>query len=302
MERLDSSFDQACERILRCLGRVVVTGMGKSGSVGRKIAGTLASTGTPSLFLHPAEALHGDLGMVTESDVVLALSYSGETDELLAILPAIKRRAASLIAMTGNVRSTLAEAANTVLDVAVPQEACALKLAPTTSTTAMMALGDALAVAVMEMRGFREEDYALLHPAGSLGRRLLLRVRDVMRTGESVALLPDTAVVRDVFVALPRAHQSAAIIAASDGTLAGLITSGDLRRAMERFGDACMTRNVREVMTVKPLTIEPDDLATEGLKRFQAFFADIHEMPVVTVDNRPIGMLMLKDILKAGIV
>ncbi|MDX1933681.1 MAG: KpsF/GutQ family sugar-phosphate isomerase [Capsulimonadales bacterium] len=301
-ERLDGSFDAACERMRNCPGRVVVTGMGKSGHVGRKIAGTLASTGTPSLFLHPAEALHGDLGMVTETDVVLALSYSGETDELLAILPAIRRRAAVLIAMTGNTGSTLAQAADIVLDVRVPREACTLKLAPTTSTTAMIALGDALAVATMEARGFREEDYALLHPAGSLGRRLLLRVGDVMRTGENIALLPETAVVRDVFVALPRAHQSAAIIAASDGTLAGLITSGDLRRAMERFGDDCMTKRVTEIMTRSPLTIAPDDLAAEGLRRFRNFYADIHEIPVVTADRRPVGMLMLKDVLKAGIV
>ena len=188
-DRLDDSFDRAIA-LLRDVqgGRVVVTGMGKSGHVGKKVTGTLASTGTPALFLHPAEALHGDLGMVTEADVVLALSYSGETDELLAILPALKRRAQSLIAVTGRSESTLARAADVVLDVQVTREACPLQLAPTTSTTAMMALGDALAVALMEVRGFRADDYALLHPAGSLGRRLLLRVSDVMRGGRATVL------------------------------------------------------------------------------------------------------------------
>ena len=203
-ERLDDAFDDACERLYRCAGRVVVTGMGKSGSVGRKIVGTLASLGTPALFLHPAEALHGDLGMVTGNDVVLALSYSGETDELRAILPALRRRAAALIAMTGNPLSTLAESSDIVLNVAVPREACALELAPTTSTTAMIALGDALAIAVMEARGFGKADYAALHPAGSLGRRLLLRVADVMRTGDQIAIVPESTPIQDALFAITR--------------------------------------------------------------------------------------------------
>jgi arabinose-5-phosphate isomerase len=301
-DRLGSAFDTACAYIQNCTGKIVVTGMGKSGAVGRKIAGTLASTGTPAFFLHPAEALHGDLGMVSANDVVLALSYSGETDEILAILPALRRRADSLIAMTGNVRSTLSETADITLDVRVEREACPLNLAPTTSTTAMIALGDALAVAVMEARGFREEDYAQLHPAGSLGRRLLLRVRDVMRTGENVAVVNEQATVRDVVLALPRAHQRAAIVVAEDSTLAGLITSGDLRRAMERFGDECLAQLVTAVMTRTPLTIEPDALAAEGLRLFQEFPADIGEIPVVDTAKRPVGMLMLKDLLKTGIV
>ncbi|GAB4462953.1 MAG: KpsF/GutQ family sugar-phosphate isomerase [Armatimonadaceae bacterium] len=301
-DRLGEAFDEACERIRTCSGKVVVTGMGKSGAVGRKIAGTLASTGTPAFFLHPGEALHGDLGMVTANDAVIALSYSGETDELLAILPAVKRRVSHLIAITGNAGSTLAEAADVVLDVRVPREACPLNLAPTTSTTAMIALGDALAVAVMEARGFREDDYAQLHPAGSLGRRLLLRVRDVMRTGDNVALVGETATVRDVVLALPRAQQRAAMVTADDGSLAGLITSGDLRRAMERFGDHWSGQLVTEVMTRKPLTIDPDALAAEGLRQFQDFPADISEIPVVDEQNCPVGMLMLRDLLKAGIV
>lgn len=300
--RLNHEFARATETLRKCAGRAVLTGMGKSGHVARKVAATLASTGTPALFLHPAEALHGDLGMVTETDVVVALSYGGETDEILAILPALRRRAAALIAVTGNPRSTLAETADIVLDVHIDREACPLNLAPTTSTTAMIALGDALAVAVMEARGFVEGDYALLHPAGSLGRRLLLRVRDIMRTGENVATVPMDAVLRDVVLALPRAHQRAALVVASDGTLAGLVTGGDLRRALERFGDDSLRRVVTDLMTPDPLTIDPDALAAEGLRRFQEFPADIGEIPVVDENNRPLGMLMLKDLLRTGIV
>lgn len=300
-DRLDDRFARAAQALLECDGRVVVTGMGKSGHVGNKIAATLASLGTPAFFLHPAEALHGDLGMVTERDVVLALSYSGETDELLAILVPLKRRAKSLIAVTGNAGSSLASAAAIVLDVNIGREACSMNLAPTTSTTAMIALGDALAVAVMEARGFGRADYAKLHPAGSLGRRLLLRVRDIMRTGENVAILGEDAHVRDVVFALPHAHQSAAIIVGADGRLAGLITGGDLRRGMARFGDACLGRPVADILTRTPLTIEPDAMAVEGLQKFQDFYANIMEIPVVDADSRPVGMLMLKDLLRAGI-
>lgn len=300
--RLGDEFDAATRLIVDCVGRVVVTGMGKSGHVGRKITGTLASTGTPALFLHPAEAVHGDLGMVTESDVVLALSYSGETDELLAIVPALRRRAAALIAMTGNRASTLAVAADVVLDIHVEREACPLELAPTTSTTATIAMGDALAVALMEARGFGRDDYALLHPAGSLGRRLLLRVSDLMRTGDGMAVLLDTARVTEVILALPRAHQGAAVIVDSAGALSGLITGGDLRRGLETFGSDCLGRGVTDIMTRSPLTITPDALAAEGLRRFQEFFADILEIPVVDERHHPVGMLMLKDLLRAGIV
>ncbi len=301
-ERLDETFVRAVDLILNGAGRAVVTGMGKSGVVGRKIVGTFASTGTPALFLHPGEALHGDLGMVTAGDVVLALSYSGETDELLAVLPALKRVGAGLIAMTGNVRSTLAQAAEVVLDVCVPREACPLNLAPTTSTTAMMALGDALAVAVMVGRGFGRDDYARLHPAGSLGRRLLLRVSDVMRTGDNVATVGSDASIRDVVLAMPRAHQRAALVLNADGTLAGLVTGGDLRRALEKFGNDCLDHLASDVMTRAPLTVAPDALAAEGLRLFETFPADIGEIPVVDADSFPVGMLMLKDLLRAGLV
>lgn len=301
--RLDESFDAACEMILACQGRVIVTGMGKSGSVGKKIVGTLASTGTPAFWVHPGEALHGDLGMVTPSDVVLALSYSGETDELLAILPAIKRRAAGIIAITGGVESTLGQTSDVVLDVSVPREACPLNLAPTTSTTAMIALGDALAVAVMEARGFGEEDYAQLHPAGSLGRRLLLRVSDVMRQGPLLAVVPEIATVQEALFAMTRATAGAACVVSDDGKLVGLLTDGDVRRLLVRVGGGeGHTHPVTDAMTRAPRTIAPDRLAAEALDRFEHDAVKIGDLPVVDEDGRPVGMLMLKDVIRAGIV
>lgn len=299
--RLDDAFGRAVEAVLSCSGRVVVSGMGKSGHVGRKIAATLASTGTPALFLHPAEALHGDLGMAAPGDVALVLSNSGESDELRALLPALKGRVSTLIAMTGRPDSTLGRAADVVLDTSVEKEACPHDLAPTTSTTVMLALGDALAVAAMEARGFGRDDYARLHPAGALGRRLLLRVSDVMRTGENVALLPADATIRDVVLAMPRAHQRAALLVDASGKLAGLITSGDLRRGMERFEADAMNRPAAEIATPEPLTIFPDRLALDGLRAFREFPADIAEIPVIDEGGRPVGMLMLRDLLRAGI-
>lgn len=299
--RLDSAFENAIQAIINCPGRVVVSGMGKSGHVGRKIAATLASTGTPALFLHPAEALHGDLGMAAPGDVALVLSNSGESDELRALLPALKGRVSTLIAMTGRAESTLGRIADIVLDTAVPKEACPHDLAPTTSTTVCLALGDALAVAAMEARGFGREDYARLHPAGALGRRLLLRVSDVMRTGEGMAILPDSATIRDVVLAMPRAHQRAAMLIDTDDHLAGLITSGDLRRGMERFESDAMNQPATEIATPSPLTISPDALAIDGMRAFREFPADIAEIPVVDEAKKPIGMLMLRDLLRAGI-
>lgn len=300
--RLDTSFDTACERVLNAVGRVVITGMGKSGNVGRKIAGTLASTGTPSMFLHPAEALHGDLGMVTDADVVLALSYSGETDEVLAILPGLKRRAAALIAMTGNSVSTLARASDVVLDVQVPKEACTMNLAPTTSTTAMIALGDALAIAVMEARGFGREDYALLHPAGSLGRRLLLRVGDVMRTGEQLAIVPETARVQEALFAITKAGAGAACVADESGKMTGILTDGDVRRFFSRIGGDGLQSPVVEAMTRNPRVTTPERLAVEALDRFEHESVKIGDLPVIDEAGRPVGILMLKDLIRAGIV
>ncbi len=305
-ERLDGAFADAVEALCECAGRVVVTGMGKSGHVGRKIAATLASLGTPAFFLHPAEALHGDLGMVTENDVVLALSYSGETDELLAILPALRRRGKSLIAMTGGVASTLARGANIVLDVSIGREACPMNLAPTTSTTAMIALGDALAVAVMEAKGFTRADYAQIHPAGSLGRRLLLRVSDVMRSGREIAVVGDSVSVYDAILAVTQANAGAACVTDETGKLVGILTDGDARRYLLAQGPEAWTRSVREAMTPDPRRVVGDPLASEALDRFEHESGKggnpIGDLPVVSENGEPVGMLMLKDLVRAGIV
>jgi len=299
-DRLGSAFADAVALILDCRGRLVVTGMGKSGAVGRKIAGTFSSTGTPALFLHPAEGIHGDLGAVTGQDVVLALSNSGESQEIVDILPAIARLGARMIAMCGRSESTLTSYTQVILDVSVESEACPLNLAPTTSTTAMLAMGDALALAVMEARHFTREDYALFHPGGALGRKLLTRVSDVMRSGSAVAVVGQDVTVRDVIFAITKAGAGAACIVDEDGKLAGIITDGDVRRAL-LADDGALGKRANEVMIVGPRTISPDRLATEGLKAMEAPPRQIGEMPVV-VDGKPVGMLMLKDLVAAGIV
>jgi len=300
-ERVDSSFCRAVEMILACKGRLVVTGMGKSGAVGRKLAGTFSSTGTPSLFLHPAEGIHGDLGMVTSSDVVLALSNSGESEELVKILPAIGRIGAGLIAMVGRPGSTLAAYAQVTLDVSVECEACPLDLAPTTSTTAALAFGDALALAVMEARRFTREDYALFHPGGALGRRLLLRVSDVMRTGSAMAVVGEDVKLLDVLFAITKAGAGAACVVDGDGALQGIITDGDVRRALIADPVNALEKRAHEVMSKGPRTIGPDRLATEGLRLMEGPPRQIGEMPVVE-DGKPVGVLMLKDLVAAGIV
>ena len=299
-ERLDASFCEAVELVLACRGRLVVTGMGKSGAVARKLAGTFSSTGTPSLFLHPAEGIHGDLGMVTGQDVVLALSNSGESEEIVNILPAIARIGAEMIAIVGRPESTLSTYARVILDVSVDCEACPMNLAPTTSTTAALALGDALALAVMEARHFTREDYALFHPGGALGRRLLLRVSDVMRAGSAVAVVGKDVILGDVLFAITKAGAGAACVVDDAGKLAGIITDGDVRRALID-DDGALRRQSGEVMVVGPRTIGPDRLATEGLRAMEAPPRQIGEMPVV-VDGKPVGMLMLKDLVAAGIV
>lgn len=298
-DRIDESFSKAVDLVVGCKGRVVVTGMGKSGAVARKIAGTLSSTGTPSLFLHPGEGFHGDLGMVTPIDVVLALSNSGETDELTAILPVLKRIGAKMIAMVGRTESTLAKYSDIVLDCCVEREACPLGLAPTTSTTAMLALGDALALVAMKVRKFTAEDYALFHPGGSLGRRLTLRVSDVMRTDEQLAIVKESDEVRDALFAVTRAGAGAAVVIGTDGKLSGILADGDLRRHI-LADESCLHKATAEIMTKNPLCIQPDQLATEGVKVLEDF--KIGELPVIDADRRPVGMLMLKDLFKAGIV
>lgn len=301
IDRLDDGFVQAVQMILRCKGRVVATGMGKSGAIARKVAATFASTGTPSFFLHPAEGVHGDLGMVTADDVVLAFSTSGETQELLAILPALKRIGVKLIAMVGRTGSTLAQAADVVIDVSVEREACPYNLAPTASTTAMLAMGDALAIAVMRERRFTPEDFAVFHPAGTLGRRLLLRVHDVMRTGDSVAIVSKSRPLRDVLFAITQANAGAACIVNEDGTLAGIITDGDIRRHLLR-DVASLDRPAEELMTRTPYVIEGNPLAVEALHLFESLPVKIGEMPVLDTERKPVGMLMLKDLLRTGIV
>ena len=298
-ERLDESFGRAVDLILQCKGRVVVTGMGKSGAIGRKIAGTLASTGSPALFLHPAEGVHGDLGMVTSQDVVIALSNSGETDEIISILPVIKRIGARLISMCGRSESALAEYSDVVLDTSVEREACPLGLAPTTSTTAQLALGDALALTVMEARRFSAEDYALLHPAGTLGRRLTMRVADVMRTGDRMAVVAEDEIVRDALFSITKAGAGAAIVVDGRRKMIGIITDGDVRRHMLE-DERCLQRTAGEIMTANPKTASADQLAVEGLHLLESF--KIGEVPVLDEEGRPIGMLMMKDLFQAGIV
>jgi arabinose-5-phosphate isomerase len=304
-DRLGDSFAKAAAMLLGCEGKVVVTGMGKSGAVGRKIAGTLSSTGTTAVFLHPAEGIHGDLGILTGSDILLALSQSGETDELLAILPAVHRIGARIVAMTGGLQSSLAQYAEVVLDTSVAKEACSLNLAPTTSTTCQIALGDALALCIMEARQFTANDYALYHPGGALGRRLLLRARDLMRSGDQLALVPADATVKEVLFAITNAHAGAAVMTDGDGRMMGIITDGDLRRYLLRSDDA-LNDPAERAMTRNPTVISPEMLAAEVLEiineKAKRTGANIGEAPVIDESGRPLGMLMLKDIVRAGIL
>jgi len=297
--RLGEPFAEACRLVLRCEGRVVVTGMGKSGHVGSKIAATLASTGTPSFFLHPAEAIHGDIGMITTKDVVLALSNSGETDELLTILPVIKRLDVPMIALTGKAGSTLARYATVTLDVSVPAEACPLNLAPTASTTATLAMGDALAVAVLEARGFTEEDFARSHPGGSLGRRLLLHVDEVMRTGDDLpAVGPDTPLSAGL-LEMSRKGLGMTTIVDEARRVTGVFTDGDLRRALDKLVDVHATR-MRDVMTANPKMARPRMLAAEAVHLMETY--RITALPVVDDAGTLVGALNVHDLLRAGVM
>ena len=299
VDRLGADFDKACRMLLACAGRVVVSGMGKSGHVGRKIAATLASTGTPSFFLHPAEASHGDLGMLTKGDVVLAISYSGETVELLTILPLIKRMDAPLIAMTGNPHSTLAREAVVHLDVSVPAEACPLNLAPTASTTAALAMGDALAVALLGHRGFTEADFALSHPGGTLGRRLLLHVRDVMRSGNDLPTVgPDTPLTEGL-LEMSRKRLGMTAIVDGRGHVAGIFTDGDLRRALDRNIDVHKSR-MADVMTKGCRSIGPDELAAEAVLLMEKHA--VNGLLVLDANGSLVGALNVHDLLRAGVM
>jgi len=297
--RLGPEFAAACALLLACEGRVVVTGMGKSGHVGNKIAATLASTGTPSFFLHPGEAMHGDIGMITARDVVLALSNSGETDELVAILPVIKRLDVPLIALTGSRDSTLGRYASVTLDVSVPQEACSLNLAPTASTTATLAMGDALAVAVLEARGFTPEDFARSHPGGTLGRRLLLHVEDVMHRGDTLpAVSPDTVLSAGLLEMSRKGLGMTAVVDERRRVL-GVFTDGDLRRAFDRQIDVHQTR-MHEVMTKNPKVAQPRMLAAEAVHLMETY--RITALPVVDAEGVLIGALNVHDLLRAGVM
>jgi len=297
--RVDRTFQRAVELLVACRGRVVVSGMGKAGIIGQKLSATLASTGTPSLWVHPAEAIHGDLGRVTKTDLIIVLSNSGETEELTRLLPVIKRIGAGLIAITGNTRSTLAKHSDVTLDVSVKQEACSLNLAPTSSTTAMLAMSDALAVVVAEAKGFKERDFALLHPGGQLGRRLLLRVRDLMRTRDANPVVRSTARVKSVLLAITKARAGCASVVDGRGKLIGIFTDGDLRRHID--SDLRLSeRPVRDVMTRRPKTIDADRLAAEALQVLREHRID--ELVVTDRQKRPIGLLDVQDLLKAGFV
>lgn len=297
--RLDERFLDAIGLILACRGRVVVSGVGKSGHIARKIASTMASTGTPAFFLHAAEAGHGDLGMITRDDVVLALSNSGQTDELLTIIPLIKRQGAKLIAVTGNADSALAREADVHLDARVAQEACPLNLAPTASTTAALALGDALAVALLDARGFNEQDFARAHPGGALGRKLLTHVSDVMRTGGDIPSVPETASFFDVLLEMSRKGMGMAAIVDSSRKVVGIFTDGDLRRTLERKPDL-RSLKVTEIMKRDPRTIAPHKLAAEAVELMDRY--KISQLLVVSDAGELVGALNTHDLLRAKVI
>lgn len=298
-DRLDEQFHRAVALIMECRGRVVVTGMGKSGHVASKIAATLASTGTPAFFVHPAEASHGDLGMITHEDVVIALSNSGESAEITAILPLIKRRGARLIGISGNPASTLGRESDVHLNAAVDKEACPLNLAPTASTTVALALGDALAVTLLDARGFTPEDFARTHPGGSLGRRLLVHVRDVMHAGEALPAVNQTALLKDALLEMTRKGLGMTAIVDEAGRVAGIFTDGDLRRALEKPIDIHSVP-IAQLMGRSPKTIGPDQLAVEAVEKMQRL--NINGLLVVDTADVLVGALNMHDLLKAGVV
>jgi arabinose-5-phosphate isomerase len=297
--RLDENFLHALDVILHCKGRVIVSGMGKSGHIARKIASTLSSTGTPAYFVHPAEASHGDLGMITSADVIIALSYSGESQELMTIVPAIKRQGAKLISMTGNPASSLARVADVHLNSAVDKEACPMGLAPTASTTAALALGDALAVALLDAKGFGADDFALSHPGGSLGRRLLTHVRDIMRTGERLPMIRENAMLGDAILEISKKGVGMTAIVDAEMHVLGIYTDGDLRRTLERKLDFNATP-IRSVMSANPRCISPDSLAAEAVQRMEQY--NISQMLVVDEHNKLVGALNMHDLLHAKVI
>ncbi|MBN1871584.1 MAG: KpsF/GutQ family sugar-phosphate isomerase [Candidatus Omnitrophica bacterium] len=299
IKRIDNSFEKAVRLIVKTKGRVIVTGMGKPGFIAQKISATLSSTGTPSLYLHPAEAQHGDLGRVTKDDCMIAISNSGETEEIIRLLPIIKKIGSALISMVGNKNSTLAKNSDCVLDVSIKKEACPLGLAPTTSTTVMLAMGDALSVAVQQKKRFKVEHFALYHPGGNLGKRLLLKVGDIMRVGSANPIVSEDLPVKDVLLEITQARAGSASIIGRNGVLKGIFTDGDLRRHLRKEGDITKKR-IKEVMTARPITVRPEMLAADALQILHS--KNIDEVPVVDKKGKPVGLLDVQDLLKAGIV
>jgi arabinose-5-phosphate isomerase len=299
-ERLGEEFSRAVETIHESGGRVIVTGMGKSGLVGKKIAATLASTGTPSFFLHPAEACHGDLGMVTGQDVILAISNSGETDELIGLIPFLKRFNVTLISMTGKPGSTLARASDINIDIAVREEACPMNVVPTASTTAALAAGDALAVSLLIKKGFREDDFAAFHPKGSLGKKLLIKVADLMHTGGEIPSVLSHTPMTETVIEISSKRLGLTTVLDGQGKLEGVITDGDLRRGLQRWGKKLYDLTAREVMTPEPKTIDGDALAVKALAMMERH--SITSVVVPDGDGRPVGVIHLHDILRQGIV
>jgi len=304
-DRLGDSFLHAVELLYNCRGKVVVTGLGKSGLICRKIAATFASTGTAAFFLHAGDANHGDMGMIVEGDVVLAVSNSGETEEILTLLPILKRIGVRLIAMTGNHDSTLSRAADVVLDAGVAEEACPLGLSPTASTTAALALGDALAVILLERKGFKEEDFALRHPGGILGRRLFLRVEDLMHSGADLPLVGEATPMKEAILVITSKRLGVTGVTGKDGHLIGVITDGDLRRGLQAHGDGIFSKRADEIMTLRPRSIEKYALASEALARME----ENANRPITSLfvvdepgDTVPVGILHIHTLLKAGIV
>ena len=298
--KVDEQYMKAVEILLNCSGKVVVTGMGKPGIIAQKISATLASTGTASLWLHPAEAVHGDLGRVRKEDVIIALSNSGETAEIKNLLPVIKRIGSKLIAITGNINSTLAQYSDVIINARVKKEACPFNLAPTASTTAMLAIGDALAIVLLELKGFKEDDYAFYHPGGILGKRLLLKVDDIMRKGSSHPIVSADMEIENVLLAITKAHAGSATVVDKKGKLKGIFTDGDLRRWLARKEKGILTKKVKDLMTKNPKIIRSGRLAAEAGKIMQDYKID--ELLVLDKNDKPLGLLDIQDLLKAGLV
>jgi len=300
IDKLNGNFEKAVEMIYECKGRVVVTGMGKSGLVGKKIAATLASTGTPAFFLHPAEASHGDIGMVTERDIIIAISYSGETNELTGLVPFLKRFRVNLISLTGDTNSTLAKASDITLDISVKEEACPMGIVPTASTTATMAMGDAIAVSLLVKRGLNEEAFAFYHPGGSIGKKFFIKVKDLMHSEDRLPVVSFEMPVSKAIIEVSSKRLGHAIVADKDGLIAGVLTDGDVRRGLEKWGGRLFEMTAGEIMTTNPKMISEDELAAKALSIMESY--SISALIVPDAEGKPLGIIHLHDILKQGIV